>query len=89
MDFLIIICYVWLVYDSICFIKCILDISVMVFINYVYKIWLEDGNNIIVKFFYFGKYEYFVEDYMIINVFSNNLLVCYENFFLCFLMKGN
>ena len=89
MDFLTIIRYAWLAYDSTRPIKRISDISAMVSTNHVYKIRLEDGNNIIAKPSYFGKYEHFVEDHTIINVLSNNLPVRYENFLSRSLMKGN
>lgn len=89
MDFLTIIRYAWLAYDSTRPIKRITDISAMVSTNHVYKIQLTDGNNIIAKLSYFGKYEHFVEDHTIINVLSNNLPVRYENFLSRALMKGN
>lgn len=89
MDFLTIIRYAWLAYDSTRPIKRISDISAMVSTNHVYKIRLEDGNNIIAKLSYFGTYEHFVEDHTIINVLSNNLPVRYENFLSRSLMKGN
>lgn len=89
MDFLTIIRYAWMAYDSTRPIKRITDISAMVSTNHVYKIRLEDGNNIIAKLSYFGKYEHFVEDHTIINALSNNLPVRYENFLSRALMKGN
>ncbi len=89
MDFLTIIRYAWMAYDSTRPIKRITDISAMVSTNHVYKIQLEDGNNIIAKISYFGKYEHFVEDHTIINALSNNLPVRYENFLSRALMKGN
>ena len=89
MEFLTIIRYAWLAYDSTRPIKRISDISAMVSTNHVYKIRLEDGHNIIAKLSYFGKYEHFVEDHTIINVLGNNLPVRYENFLSRALMKGN
>jgi hypothetical protein len=89
MDFLTIIRYAWMAYDSTRPIKRITDISAMVSTNHVYKIRLEDDNNIIAKLSYFGKYEHFVEDHTIINALSNNLPVRYENFLSRALMKGN
>lgn len=89
MDFLTIIRYAWMAYDSTRPIKRITDISAMVSTNHVYKIRLEDDNNIIAKLSYFGKYEHFVEDHTIINALSNNLPVRYENFLSRSLMKGN
>jgi hypothetical protein len=61
----------------------------MVSTNHVYKIQLKDGETIIAKLSYFGKFEHFVEDHTIINVLSNNLPVRYENFLSRALMKGN
>lgn len=89
MDFLTIIRYAWLAYDSTRPIKRISDISAMVSTNHVYKIRLEDGHNIIAKLSYFGTYDNFVEDHTIINVLGNNLPVRYENFLSRALMKGN
>lgn len=76
-------------YDSTRSIKKITDISAKVSTNHVYRINLEDGNRIIAKLSYFGRFEHFVEDHSIINVLSNNLPVRYENFLSRALMKGN
>ncbi|PSR13159.1 MAG: hypothetical protein DA408_10450 [Bacteroidetes bacterium] len=89
MDFITIIRYAWLAYDSSRPIARISDISAMVSTNHVYKVRLADGNNIIAKLSYFGRYEHFVEDHEIINVLSNNLPVRFENFLARALMKGN
>lgn len=89
MDFITIIKYAWYAYDSTRPIDKINDISAMVSTNHVYRIRLQDGNNIIAKLSYFGKFEHFVEDHTIINVMSNNLPVRYENFLSRSLMKGN
>lgn len=89
MDFITIIRYAWLAYDSTRSIRRISDISAMVSTNHVYKIQLKDGETIIAKLSYFGKFEHFVEDHTIINVLSNNLPVRYENFLSRALMKGN
>jgi hypothetical protein len=76
-------------YDSTRPIRRISDISAMVSTNHVYKIQLKDGETIIAKLSYFGKFEHFVEDHTIINIMSNNLPVQYENFLSRALMKGN
>lgn len=89
MDFITIIKYAWYAYDSTRPIDRINDISAMVSTNHVYKIRLIDGNTIIAKLSYFGKFEHFVEDHTIINVMSNNLPVRYENFLSRSLMKSN
>ncbi|MFT5833971.1 MAG: hypothetical protein ACI97N_001601, partial [Cognaticolwellia sp.] len=81
--------YAWMAYDSTRPIRRISDISAMVSTNHVYKIQLKDGETIIAKLSYFGKFEHFVEDHTIINVMSNNLPVRYENFLSRALMKGN
>jgi hypothetical protein len=89
MDFLTVIRYAWLAYDSTRPISRISDISAMVSTNHVYRIKLKDGETIIAKLSYFGKFEHFVEDHTIINILSNNLPVRYENFLSRALMKGN
>ncbi len=89
MDFITVIRYAWMAYDSTRSIRRISDISAMVSTNHVYKIQLKDGETIIAKLSYFGKFEHFVEDHTIINVLSNNLPVQYENFLSRALMKGN
>lgn len=76
-------------YDSTRSIRKISDISAMVSTNHVYRVQLKDGETIIAKLSYFGKFEHFVEDHTIINVMSNNLPVQYENFLSRALMKGN
>lgn len=89
MDFLTIVRYAWMEYDSTRTIRRITDISAMVSTNHVYKVQLDDGNHVIAKLSYFGRYEHFVEDHHIINVLSNNLPVRFENFLSRALMKGN
>ncbi len=89
LDFITIIRYAWMAYDSTRSISRISDISAMVSTNHVYRIKLKDGETIIAKLSYFGKFEHFVMDHQIINVLSNNLPVRYENFLSRALMKGN
>ena len=88
-DFITIIRYAWMEYDPTRTIKSIEDISVHVSTNHVYMIRLEDGNIIIAKLSYFGRYEHFVEDHTIINSLSNNLPYPFENFLSRSLMKGD
>ncbi len=88
-DFITIIKYAWMEYDSSRRIKSIEDISAFVSTNHVYKISLIDGSIVIAKLSYFGKYDDFVEDHTIINVLSNNLPYPFENLLSRSLMKGN
>lgn len=88
-DFKTIVKYAWMAYDGSRPVKRIWDISAKVSTNHVYKIKLEDGNSIIAKLSYFGKFDHFVEDHTIINVLSNNLPDPFENFLARALMKEN
>lgn len=88
-DFLTIIRYAWMAYDATRVIKSISDISAKVSTNHVYKIVFEDGDFVIAKLSYFGRYEHFVEDHTIINVLANNLPAPFDNFLARSLMKGN
>lgn len=76
-------------YDHTKKIKSITDISARVSTNHVYRIKLTDGNIIIAKLSYFGKYEHFVEDHTIINSLANNLPAPFENVLARSLIKGN
>lgn len=78
----------WQAYDSSRSIKLVSDISAKVSTNHVYKVILGNGNFVIAKLSYFGKYEHFVEDHNIINIWANNLPAPFENFLACSLMKG-
>lgn len=88
-DFKTIVKYAWMAYDGSRPVKRITDISAKVSTNHVYKVKLEDGNNIIAKLSYFGKFEHFVEDHTIINILANNLPAPFENFLARSLMKEN
>ena len=79
-DFNSIVQEAWMAYDPSRPIKNIVDISAMVSTNHVYKVLLKNGQFVIGKLSYFGQYQHFVEDNMIINVLSNNLPYPYENF---------
>ena len=70
----------WNDYDSSRQIKSIEDISAKVSTNHVYRIRFEDGDIIIGKLSYFGKFEHFVEDHSIINALATNLPAPFENF---------
>lgn len=75
-------------YDSTKRIVLIDDISARVSTNHVYKIRFNDGNLIIAKLSYFGKFEHFVEDHTIINSMANNLPAPFENVLARSLIKG-
>ncbi|MCC5906370.1 MAG: hypothetical protein JJU13_09195 [Balneolaceae bacterium] len=76
-------------YDKSKVISAITDISAKVSTNYVYRIKFTDGNIIIAKLSYFGKFEHFVEDHSIINSLANNLPAPFENVLARSLIKGN
>ena len=88
-DFTAIVHEAWQAYDDTRQIIRIVDISAKVSTNHVYRITFTDGNFVIAKLSYFGKYEHFVEDHSIINSLSNNLQAPYENFLARSLVKGN
>lgn len=87
-DFTAIVREAWMAYDCTREIARIVDISVMVSTNHVYRITFTDGNFIIAKLSYFGAYEHFVEDHSIIDTLSNNLPAPFENFLARSLAKG-
>ncbi|SMO32847.1 hypothetical protein [Gracilimonas mengyeensis] len=79
----------WQAYDPTRTIITITDISAKVSTNHVYRVTFKDGNIIIAKLSYFGKFEHFVEDHTIINSLSNNLPDPFENFLARSLVKEN
>ena len=79
----------WQGYDPTKIISVIKDISVRVSTNYVFHILFEDGDVIIAKLSYFGKYEHFKEDHRIIHSLSNNLLYPFDNLLAKSLLKNN
>lgn len=88
-DFTTIVKYAWMAYDSTRIIKSITDISALVSTNHVYRVKFTNGDFVIAKMSYFGKYEHFVEDHSIINVLANNLPAPFENFLARSLIRGN
>lgn len=76
-------------YDQSKDIESIIDISAKVSTNHVYRIKFRDGNIIIAKLSYFGKFEHFVEDHSIINTLANNLPAPFENVLASSLFKGD
>ena len=81
--------YAWRAYDHTRSIDTITDISAEVSTNHVYKLAMTDGNILIAKVTFFGSYEAFAEDHVIINVLANNLPVRYADVLSRALMKGN
>jgi hypothetical protein len=79
----------WEGYDPTKIISKIKDISVRVSTNYVFHILFEDGDIIVAKLSYFGKYEHFKEDHRIIHSLSNNLLYPFDNLLAKSLLKNN
>jgi len=79
----------WQGYDPTKVISVIKDISVKVSTNYVFHILFEDGDVIIAKLSYFGKYEHFKEDHRLIHSLSNNLLYPFDNLLAKSLLKNN
>ncbi len=79
----------WQGYDPTKVISVIKDISVRVSTNYVFHILFEDGDVIIAKLSYFGKYEHFKEDHRIIHSLSNNLLYPFDQLLAKSLLKNN
>jgi hypothetical protein len=79
----------WQAYDPTRTILTITDISAKVSTNHVYRVTFKDGNFIIAKLSYFGKFEHFVEDHTIINSLSNNLQDPFENVLARSLIKEN
>jgi hypothetical protein len=65
------------------------DISAKVSTNHVFRIRLDNDDQVIAKLSYFGKYEHFREDHRIIHALSNNLLFPFENVLAKSLVKNN
>lgn len=87
-DFTAIVKEAWEDYDNTRQIIRIVDISAKVSTNHVYRVTFSDGNYIIAKLAYFGKFDHFVEDHSIIDTLSNNLPSPFENFLARSLAKG-
>src|SRR3982750_1540875 len=78
-DYPTIIKQAWAEFDASVQIPTIEDISARVSTNHVFKVTFEDGEHIIAKLSFFGKYEQFLEDHQIIHALANNLLYPFEN----------
>jgi hypothetical protein len=79
----------WREYDDTKSIKEIADISAKVSTNHVFRISFHDRNEVFVKLSYYGKYDHFKEDHIIINNLANNLESPYENFLARSLVRKN
>jgi hypothetical protein len=88
-DFFTIIKQAWEEYDNSKQIKSIFDVSAQVSTNHVFKVTFEDRNPVFAKLSYYGKFEHFREDHIIINNLANNLEWPYDNFLARSLVKNN
>jgi hypothetical protein len=79
----------WEAYDNTQDIKAIYDVSAKVSTNHVFKVIFKDRNPVFAKLSYYGKFDHFREDHVIINNLANNLEAPYENFLARSLMKNN
>jgi hypothetical protein len=79
----------WAQFDDSKHITSIEDVSARVSTNHVFKVSFNDRKPVFAKLSYYGKYEHFREDHMIINNLANNLESPYENFLARSLMKNN
>lgn len=89
MDFITIIKYAWMSFDSSRHIKEVVDLSAKVSTNHVFRVKFTDDTFIIAKLSHFGVYEYFAEDHNIIHVLGNNLEEPFQNFLARSLIKDN
>lgn len=87
-DFTKIVKEAWVAYDNTREIIRIADISAKVSTNHVYRVTFSNGDFIIAKLSYFGRFDHFVEDHSIIDTLSNNLPSPFENFLARSLAKG-
>ena len=88
-DFTRLIREAWNEYDPARPIKRVTDISAMVSTNHVFRVRFKDGDFMIAKCSYFGKFAHFKEDHTIINVLANNLPEPFDNFLARSLSKEN
>ncbi|MFN4145903.1 MAG: hypothetical protein ACK4GN_08785 [Runella sp.] len=70
-------------------IETIEDISARVSTNHVFRVKLQDGDYVIAKLSYFGKFEHFKEDHRLIHTLANNLPYPFENVLAKSLVKNN
>ncbi|RIV20775.1 hypothetical protein DYU11_22350 [Fibrisoma montanum] len=79
----------WRGFDASQTIQTIEDISARVSTNHVFRVRFDNGDIVIAKLSYFGKYEHFKEDHRIIQALANNLLYPFENVLAKSLLKNN
>jgi hypothetical protein len=79
----------WAGFDNSIGVKFVEDISAKVSTNHVFRVTLDNDDNVVAKLSYFGKYEHFKEDHRIIQTLSNNLLYPFENVLAKSLVKNN
>ena len=88
-DFAAIIGEAWGEYDSSKTIRAITDVSAEVSTNHVFKVDFLERHPVFAKLSYYGKFEHFREDHVIISNLANNLEAPYENFLARSLTKRN
>ena len=79
----------WEAFDDSIKVKSVEDISARVSTNHVFRVTLDNDDQVVAKLSYFGKYEHFKEDHRIIHAVSNNLLYPFENVLAKSLVKNN
>jgi len=79
----------WEAYDETRAVKAIYDVSAKVSTNHVFKVVFDDRNPVFAKLSFYGKFDHFKEDHIIINNLANNLETPYENFLARSLVKNN
>ncbi len=88
-NFLRIISKAWNAYDASRVIKSVTDVSAKVSTNHVFKVDFTNRGPVYVKLSYYGKFEHFKEDHIIISNLGNNLEDPYQNFMAKSLVKNN
>lgn len=88
-DFSNIIKKAWNEFDPSRKVSYVADISAMVSTNHVFRVKFDDGDFVIAKCSYFGKFSHFKEDHTIINVLANTLEPPFENFLAKSFTKNN
>ena len=66
-DLLDIVAQAWQDYDSTRAVHSVDDISVLVSTNHVFRVRLQNGDLVVAKLSYFGRYEHFVEDHSLLK----------------------
>jgi hypothetical protein len=79
----------WEGYDPSREVMGIYDVSAKVSTNHVFKVVFNDRNPVFAKLSFYGKFDHFKEDHIIINNLANNLETPYENFLARALVKNN